>query len=427
MKPELKEVFGIRTTVSDYSYIDRGGLDAEITKQAGRNVHIALRGESKSGKSWLRQKIFAEANVVACRLGFTTVEIYRQILANLDISLVVDKTTLGGAKLAFEGATEIGWKWLAKATGKAKVEGEIKQEVVTKIVGQDEFDFAFLSDVVKASGRRVIIEDFHYLSSEVQRDLAHELKTFWDFGVYFVIVGVWHRKNFITYLNSDLAGRIHEVPVYWSNAELEESVKKGAAALRIEISPEIRKRLAADSYNNVGILQSLAYIYCDIVGAHERQEVVKDFSTPSAVDDAGMAYAEQIEAVYQLFAENVSEGIRKRKDATQIYAYAMQTIVEATDAELTEGLPIDPIFERAHEKQPRIQKGNLRTVLRKFREIQIDDRGKGLVLTFDEPTEAIIVVDRGLLFYRKYMTAKWPWEGLAREADEAGTGLELKD
>lgn len=427
MYPELKQVFGIRTEVSDFSYVDRGGLDAEISKVAARDMHIALRGESKSGKSWLRQKIFKDANVISCRLGFTTNEIYRQVLANLDISLVIEKSTSGGATLSFKGSSEMGWKWLAKAKGEVKVDGQVNHEVIEKTLGQDEFDFTFLSDVIKASGKRVIIEDFHYLGSDVQRELAHELKTFWDYGIYFVIVGVWHRKNFITYLNADVAGRVHEVSVYWTNNELEASISKGARALNIEISAEIKKRLAQDSYNNVGILQSLIYSYCELVGVQEKQDIIKDFSFADKVDDAGMAYADQIEAVYQLFAENVSEGIKKRKDSTQIYAYAMQTIVDAKDAELIEGLSIDAIFERSRKRQSRIQKGNLRTVLGKFREIQIDDRGKGLVLTFDDPTQSIIIVDRGLLFYRKYMTAKWPFERLIEEAQEAGTGLDPED
>jgi hypothetical protein len=425
--PLLRDVFGIRTAFNDFSYIDRGGLDADISNVAGRDMHVALRGESKSGKSWLRQKIFKDANVISCRLGFTTTEIYRQVLANLDINLVVEKTTTGGATLAFTGSSEIGWKYLAKAKGEVEVSGEIEHEVVKRAIGHDEFDFSFLSDVIKTSGKRVVIEDFHYLGSDIQRVLAHELKTFWDYGVYFVIVGVWHRKNYITYLNSDLAGRISEFSVYWSDVELEASITKGAKALNIEISPDIKRRLARDSYNNVGILQSLAYSYCELVGVSERQQTIKDFSFPEKVDDAGMAYAEQIEAVYQLFAENVSEGIRKRKDATQIYAYAMQTIVDAGDIELINGLSVDDIFKRANSRQPRIQKSNLRAVLRKFREIQIDDRGKGLVLTFDEPTDAIIIVDRGLLFYRKYMTATWPFERLIEETQEDRAGLDLQD
>lgn len=424
MSTKLEDVFGIRTTVNDFSYIDRGGLDLEISKLAKRNMHIALRGESKSGKSWLRQKIFPNANVISCRLGFEVNEIYRQILSNLEISLVVEKTTSGGVDLSFKGSSEIGWEWLAKAKGEAKVDGHFKKEVVKKTVGQDEFDLDFLARIVKASDRRIIIEDFHYLGSDVQRELAHDLKTLWDLSVYFVIVGVWHRKNYVTYLNSDVAGRVQEVTVYWSEDELAASITKGAKALNIEISPDTTKHLARDSFNNVGILQSLAYSYCDLLGIHEKQRIIKDFSHASTVTDAGMAYAEQIEAVYQLFAENVSEGIRKRKDSTQIYAYAMQTLVDATDDELISGLSIDVIYTRTNARQPRIQKGNLRTVLRKFREIQVDDRGKGLVLSFDEATETMIVVDRGLLFYRKYMTSKWPFERIIEESSETCSGPE---
>ena len=68
-------------------------------------------------------------------------------------------------------------------------------------------------------------------------------------------------------------------------------------------------------------------------------------------------------------------------------------------------------------------KGNLKTILKKFKELQIDDRGKGVILSYDEPTDSIIVVDRGLLFYRKYTTRKWPWEEIALEALEKGSGL----
>ena len=46
------------------------------------------------------------------------------------------------------------------------------------------------------------------------------------------------------------------------------------------------------------------------------------------------------------------------------------------------------------------------------------------MLTFDDLTESIIVVDRGLVFYRKYMTAKWPFERLIEDAQEAGIGLD---
>ena len=189
------------------------------------------------------------------------------------------------------------------------------------------------------------------------------------------------------------------------------------------IDSRVTKRLADDSYSNIGILQSLALSYFEKMGISETQIAAIELDSLSGVDDAGMAYADQIEAIYTLFAESVSDGIRKRKDATQIYAFAMWAIIEADDVTLIRGMTVDEIFEIANKRQPRIQKPNLRSVLRKFKELQVDSRGNRLVLTFDDPTDSIIIVDRALLFYRKYATRKWPWEEMAIEAQEANSGL----
>lgn len=422
----VTDVFGIRTTVSEYSYIDRGQLDSEIHRLSGRDQHIALRGESKSGKSWLRQKVFQDGNVVACRLNYSADDIYRQILANLDISIKVEKTTTLGATIQFEGKTELGWKCLAKATGGAATSGNAESQTVLRNIGKDQFDFEFLSQVIKSSNRRVVIEDFHYLDSTIQERLAHELKSFWDFGVYFVVIGVWHRKNFLTHLNPDLAGRITEVEVSWTTDELSSSIHKGARALNVAIDTRVANRIATDSYSNIGILQSLALSYFEKMGVSEKLGHPHELANLAVVEDAGMAYADQIEAVYAVFAEAVSEGIRKRSNATQIYAFAMWAIMDASDADLIKGLTLDQIFEVANPRQPRIQKPNLRSVLKKFKDIQLDSRGNRLVLAFDEHTDSVIVVDKGVLFYRKYSTRKWPWEDMALEAQMAETGTDVE-
>lgn len=49
MAPTLlcSDVFGVSPNVSSYSYVDRGDLDEEISRQLKRKTHIALRGEVK--------------------------------------------------------------------------------------------------------------------------------------------------------------------------------------------------------------------------------------------------------------------------------------------------------------------------------------------------------------------------------------------
>jgi hypothetical protein len=50
-KKKVRDVFGISASILEDSYVDRGEFDSEIQKYLSRDTHIALRGESKYGKS----------------------------------------------------------------------------------------------------------------------------------------------------------------------------------------------------------------------------------------------------------------------------------------------------------------------------------------------------------------------------------------
>lgn len=412
------DVFGVNTHINEYSYVDRGNLDHEISRLAHRNQHISLKGESKSGKSWLRQKNFAGAVVVQCRLGFSALDVFVSILAALDISLRMTTTTSGGAGFEISGNGELGWELLARAEAAASASGKFERSVEKKPVGKDANDLHFLCEILKASERKVVIEDFHYLTTEAQRQLAHDLKAMWDFGIYVVIVGVWVRRNYLTHLNPDLAGRISEVSVYWNTEDLRAVLRKGCRELRVEMSREVESRIVQDSFGNVGLLQTLALETLDQSGITEKGFFSQKCSSTQSYETAALLYAEQLEAVYLEFARRVSNGIRQRKGSTKIYAHAMWAIFDSTDDELLQGVSVDKVFERAAERQPRVQKGNLRSILRKLDILQIDDRGKGLVVTFVEQSNSVAVVDRSVLFYRKYCTVEWPWKEIVDEGEE---------
>jgi hypothetical protein len=87
---KTQEVFGISTKVLEHSYIDRGDLDKRIQVSLSRNKHIALRGESKCGKSWLRQQNVPDGIVVQCRLDKTVSDIYVDALSQIGIKLTVE-------------------------------------------------------------------------------------------------------------------------------------------------------------------------------------------------------------------------------------------------------------------------------------------------------------------------------------------------
>lgn len=98
---------------------------------------------------------------------------------------------------------------------------------------QLELDLSDVNDIIGALNEArfhqyIVLEDFHYLKSEVQKDFAIELKAFHESSeLCFIIVGVWLDENKLVIYNGDLTGRI--VPVnadLWNEDELREVIQR---------------------------------------------------------------------------------------------------------------------------------------------------------------------------------------------------------
>ena len=412
------QVFGVSNEILEDSYVDRGGLDTELLRNLRRKNHVALRGASKSGKTWLRKKAIEKGIVVQCRFGTTVSDIYTDALSQLGIKLIVEESTKDSIKGRVESTAEAGSKLIAKLKIKFGLESVQVDEARAEQVGHDINDLRFVAQLILESERRLIVEDFHYLSLEQRKRLAFDLKALWDYGCFIVIVGVWTRSNLLISINSDLADRIVECSVDWSDGELQQVATKGASALKIQFSKELIERIVLDCYKNVGLLQKLILTFLDEAGVEEELDKLQEFSSIEVYESAAMSHAEQLNTLYQKFAKDVSSGIRKRNDSTGIYAHAMAAIVETEDDRLINGLSIDDILSVASSRQPRIIKTNLRTILQKLEELQVDEDGRGLVIAFNEATDEVSIIDRRLLFYRKYITINWPWEDIIREHEQ---------
>ncbi|MBO2646702.1 MULTISPECIES: hypothetical protein [Shewanella] len=418
------QVFGISPEIRDASYVDRGELDSRLQKALLRTRHVAIRGPSKSGKSWLRLRVVENPIVVQCRLHKSFIDIYVDALSQLDIKLTISESRTGSVKGSIKASGAVGVNLLGKIG--VDLQGEINGtgQKNEKSIGKDIEDLRFIADIIKASDRRLIIEDFHYMSTENRKGFAFDLKALWDYGVFLIIVGVWSETNLLLHLNPDLSGRVEEIPVDWSNSDLTKIINKGSGTLNLSVADPVKNKLVELAYGNAGVLQQLTLLTLDQANIEEKRFLNQKLDDVNFVDSAAMEYAEQLNPVYQQFSKLVSKGIRSRKNATGIYAHAMSAIIASTDSELINGLPAKSIYEKAHAKQDRIQYGNLKTILEKLPELQVDEDGRGLVVTYNTATEEISVVDRQLLLYRRFSTVKWPWEDLIAEAEKAGGQLD---
>lgn len=406
-------VFGISKDVRKESYVDRGNLDEEISRHLGRDESISLRGASKSGKSWLRQKLIPNANVIQCRLNTQVNDIYGEALSELGIKLSVTESRSGTFRGSVEATTSLGAKLLSLVDVGGKFAFGLEQEKEHteefRAVKRDITNLAFVAEIIRKSQRRLVIEDVHYLGHDQRVRLAYDLKALWEFGVYVVIVGVWERQSLID-LNPELTLKMEEFSIEWKNDELMEILDKGGQVLNLEFGDALRQYLAELSYGNAGLLQTLALETLDSAGIDRRPDCKKTLCDLSLADKAATKLAKRLQPLYQSFAKRTAAGIRTRTNSTGIYAHAMSAIMSFSDEQLIHGLSVKAVFEKAHDKEPRILLPNLRSALKKIDSLQVDSDGRGLVVTYDEGSDEITVVDRQILLYRRYLPVHWAWE-----------------
>ena len=424
-KKRADQVFGVSTSILSDSYVDRGHLDEKIKAYLGRDGHVAIRGASKTGKSWLRKRLIEDALVIQCRLGKSAVDIYKESLGQLGVKLTVSESATKSITGTVEAESEFGIGLLAKVKGKLGLTTAAGSEVGKQDLRQNVNDLDFICALIKESGRRLVIEDFHYLSEAERRALAFDLKAMWDLGLYVVIIGVWSDNNLLLHLNTDLTGRVREVSVAWNEGELQRVLDRGAAALNLSFEQAVANELVEISYGNVGILQRLTLDTLDQAGIVMEKSEIQLVGGRENLEAAAMFYAEELKSVYAKFADNVSQGLRHRKNSTGIYAHALAVVLEGSDDELLAGVPFQKIFQVAHAREARIQQGNLKTALGNMERLHVDDDGRGLVLSFAE--NRVRVVDHQLLLYRRFSTVQWPWEEMIAAANATGDDFAAED
>jgi hypothetical protein len=130
---------------------------------------------SKSGKSWLRQRVVSNPITVQCRLRKPFTDIYVDALSQLNIALQIKESRQGVFKGSLSASGEMGTALLAQAGISASFGKDSSTNTETKLAGHDISDLRYISDLIKASDRRLVIEDFHYMSTDDRRGFAFTL------------------------------------------------------------------------------------------------------------------------------------------------------------------------------------------------------------------------------------------------------------
>lgn|SRR5487761_437455 len=336
-------------------------------------------------------------------------------MLTLNVRAEISRKATGGYEgtLEISATAAVGIKILAKLgiTAKTGTKASRQKEVSTEPVGQTPGDLNWVAKVLAASEKRLVIEDFHYVSEENRRETAFLIKALGDYEVFVIVVGVWPHDHLMSYYNGDLEGRIEDIHLRWSSSELEKVLNLGAANLGISFSPNVRETLISDAYGNVGLLQRLAKALCLEEGIEEARSDAPFITSGESLDRARAAVANSMRTRYESFADNFVQGLRRLKEGLEVYRYLLQVVTEATDTDLESGLQRNELLGRIKALSGgQIRQSDLTNALQRLDRLQAKIGVKPLILTYSRDSQRLWVVDKSFLFFRKYGTPNWPWE-----------------
>jgi hypothetical protein len=286
------DVFGVSNS-NIKSYVDRSNVDSLFIRGLESNKHIVIFGSSKQGKTALTNKHLKKGDFIRvnCSTETRPVDIYKSILRQLGVELKINAELNKSTEYSFGGSVKADVSIPFLSGG---AEGSTQARVAdgqTTQYKRVEYDLSLPQDVSEILieykfKQRIILENFHYLSEEVQNDLAVHLRVFEDSSILFIILGIWREKNRLTQFNGDLQDRLIEIPVEpWENNDFKQIIEIGQKLLNVNFD-EIYTSLVELSFDSVGVFQELCKETCLAAGVDERSHVNPVYLNSSNLETA---------------------------------------------------------------------------------------------------------------------------------------------
>lgn len=414
----VAEVFGIGVGSTTPAYVDRGKLDAAFNSSLKANRHVSVHGGSKQGKTWLRKRALApdQSIVVQCTITATSTSILEEALAQIGVTASLKRTKNGSlagevqvsagmsAKAGIPGASADA-RMEVSAGGSATAGAELEEHFLAQTVA----NLHWVSWAINRSGKRFVIEDFHYLPIEEQRVFSYWVKALGEYGCHVLVIGVWAQSHLLSYFNGDLEGRVDDIHLKWSVDELRQVLLRGALALKIKFSDEIVEKLIKDSYGNVGLLHRLAYQVC-VLADVDNQPAGTTIDSLEELATARREVASQMSGRFETFASNFVRGMRRMPEGLVVYLHLLRAFTETDDSVLLDrGVDSSDLLRAIQGEGTQLRGSDLTQALERIDQLQVKIEVSPPVLTYHRPGKRVQLVDRSFLFFRKYGEHSWPW------------------
>lgn len=412
----VAEVFGVNNKMVR-SYLERTEVDGEFTEALKTDRHIVVYGSSKQGKTSLLSRHIEKEQAVIIECGPKTdcQAIYQSLLRQLDIRL--ERTETQTSTTEGKVRAKIGLKAILPFLGGGDTEVETEGTRTgekAKEFHPVEYNLELAQDVGELLARIkfnkfVVLENFHYLTDEIQTELSFDLRIFQDMGVRFIILGVWREKNRLVVYNGDLADRITEVPVEpWSPDEFLQVMSNGSRLLNIEIDGQIQRDIIDASFGSIAIVQELCKTFVEISGVSETQDSPLVLANPDYLKATIEQKVSDYQARHLRALESIAGGLvtkrpKEGKFPLILPYYTVRVIIESSLQDLLNGigrLDLHDRIRRIHHRPPaEVRTGDITNLLNTFAYLQKERRIAPPLFDYDQGARSLKVIDSTLYFY----------------------------
>ncbi|WP_342320268.1 hypothetical protein [Burkholderia pseudomallei] len=397
------DVYGIGRELP-LNYVSRKAVDEYFVANLTRDKHIIIYGSSKQGKTSLRKHCLQDDDyiVVHCSNKWSIADLHSAILKRVgyEVTQSATRTTSGRNKIVAAFKARILGVGV-EATGEKE---DSKTDAVT--TAPLELDPEDANDIISALNgfsKFIVLEDFHYLPIDTQKDFSVALKAFHEQSkLCFIIVGVWLEEGRLTVYNGDLTGRIVGVNAdKWTSDELREVIATGEALLNISFSSSFKDEVIKGCLDSVYIVQEACYQACmrEGVGAtqkHFRQDIGKDLDVFELIKDVVNQQTGRYNSFITLFATGFQE------TTLQMFKWLLYPVLTEEVGALESGLTyrhLRDVLRKHHPEGVALNLGNLTQALQSTASLQVKKDIKPIVLDYDQTNLKLNVVDRGFLIW----------------------------
>ena len=264
---QLKDVF-VPGGMPSYTYQDRKTLNLENSLLD--SVHrlrkfIAVAGPTKSGKTVLVRKVIPPENSIWIEGAhiLSIEDFWNAVLAKLGVASPATHSRTKATDQSSETELASGFKpaGIGAETKAKKADKTTNSQTLTNQLQNSKSQSAITA--LLRSEKTVVIDDFHYVSSENQTLLIRGLKQAVFDGLSVVLILIPHRMHQAATAEMDVDGRTQTISIpEWQPEELFAIAETGFRELAVRTHATTIQAMVSESFRSPHLMQDFCSLVC---------------------------------------------------------------------------------------------------------------------------------------------------------------------